>query len=323
KISLKYCIVCCIVLSTLVFVWGIMQSRSVGPRRSAAASRPPREGSHCSGRQPFIPRTREELPIGHAPDVPNYFPVDEADFCNSSPDLKIIAYVISTIAATEKRNVTRQTWGSAYKCGINMKLVFMVGNPKDENEEKILKTESGLYHDIVQGNYTEDYHLVTYKILSSMHWVSSRCPSVPWVIRADDDILVDPFLLNHRLTKASKEGFSCYVWPRGSNPVGRVGKWAVTRQEWKERTWPTFCAGAFVFHHHQLLHRLLEASCSAPVLWLEDVYVFGILAEEAGGVNPKLSVLNPHHKKDGIKTKDIGRGGSINQLFYGNFVRTP
>ncbi|CAL4098093.1 unnamed protein product, partial [Meganyctiphanes norvegica] len=158
----------------------------------------------------------------------------------------------------------------------------------------------------MQGEYTDDYHLVTYKILSSLHWVSSRCPSVPWVIRADDDILVDPFLLHKLLPRAEEEGFNCYLWPKSY--VKSTGKWAVTKQEWGYKYYPPYLAGAFVLHHHQLLLRLLEASCRTPMMvWMEDTYVFGFLAGEAGGIRPELKVMQHSHVDDMIYEEDLGR----------------
>ncbi|CAL4120327.1 unnamed protein product [Meganyctiphanes norvegica] len=263
-------------------------------------------GSYCSGREPFIPSAREEFPHGTAPDVPINFPVDEPNFCSDNPGLEVIAYVASTIAAIDRRNITRHTWGSAYKQGLRMRVVFMVGRPVDVMEEKILHTESEVYHDMIQGDYTEDYHLVTYKILSSLHWVSSRCPSVPWVIRADDDILVDPFLLHKLLPRVEEDGINCYLWPKSH--VKRTGKWAVTKQEWSYKYYPPYCAGAFVLHHHQLLSRILEASCSIPMMvWMEDTYVFGFLAGEAGGIRPELKVLQHSHVDDMILVDDLGK----------------
>ncbi|CAL4136231.1 unnamed protein product, partial [Meganyctiphanes norvegica] len=235
-----------------------------------------------------------------------YFPVDEPNFCSDKPELEVIAYVASTLAAIDRRNTTRHTWGLAYKHGIRMRVVFMVGRPKDKTEEGILYSESESYHDMIQGDYTEDYHLVTYKILSSMHWVSSRCPSVPWVIRADDDIIVDPFLLHNLLPKVSKEGFNCHLWSNAK--VQRDGKWAVTKQDWNYKHYPIYCAGAFVLHHQQLLHRLLEASCRTPLMvWMEDVYVFGFLAGEAGGIRPELKVTKHIHTFGRMDEKDFGR----------------
>ncbi|CAL4098087.1 unnamed protein product [Meganyctiphanes norvegica] len=107
-------------------------------------------GSYCSGREPFIPSAREEFPHGTAPDVPINFPVDEPNFCSDNPGLEVIAYVASTIEAIDKRNITRHTWGSAYKHGLRMRVVFMVGRPVDDMEEKILHTESKVYHDMIQ-----------------------------------------------------------------------------------------------------------------------------------------------------------------------------
>ncbi|CAL4116025.1 unnamed protein product, partial [Meganyctiphanes norvegica] len=196
-----------------------------------------------------------------------YFPFDEPSFCSETPDLQIIAYVASTIVAVGKRNITRNTWGSAYTHGLRLRVVFMVGKPKNDNEENILQTESDHYHDIIQGDFTDQYHLVAYKILSSMYWVNTRCPSVPWVIRADDDILVDIFLLRKILPRVSTEGFNCYIMSHSDTNIYIY--WAIDSIQYSLIYRLDFCTkkyASFVyfFKHHKMVKTVTKIVCPGP-----------------------------------------------------------
>ncbi|KAG0715560.1 Beta-1,3-galactosyltransferase 5 [Chionoecetes opilio] len=123
-----------------------------------------------------------------------------------------------------------------------MAVVFMVRQAKTEEEETILREESERYHDVVQGNYTDSYHMLSYKALSSLIWVTRHCSHVPWTMHADDDVLVDVFLLKKFLdTNDTRDSILCYPW--GNSSVRRYGKWCVRHSEYPEDMYPTYCGG--------------------------------------------------------------------------------
>ncbi|XP_066979209.1 beta-1,3-galactosyltransferase 1-like [Macrobrachium rosenbergii] len=216
--------------------------------------------------------------------VPTNFTIEEEAFCRRRPGIEVITYVHSVISHVEKRMNTRRTWARLDTCGRGVKIgvVFAVGRSKTKEEEEIIRRESALYHDIVQGDYTDDYHLLSYKGLSSLHWINKNCPSVPWTLHADDDIIVDVFLLKNitdTTHSSAEDGFICKCL---EGPVRRSGKWAVPRLQYSQDQYDTYCKGTFWLLPTRKLQDLLLASRNATFLWVDDAYVTGVLAKEAG-----------------------------------------
>jgi hypothetical protein len=59
-------------------------------------------------------------------------------------------------------------------------------------------------------------------------------------------------------------------------------KWYVTVSEYPYTTYPPYCAGFAYVMSADVNRKLYEASGSVPFLWVDDVYVTGFLALQAG-----------------------------------------
>lgn len=247
--------------------------------RGVRSRRFPRPTSH----QPFIP----DLPIhiherpGSPADIPRRFLVEEANAClRAGGDVEVVAYVHSAISRVEQRRQTRLTWASADTP--KMVVVFMVGRAKTSVEHSILLKESSRYHDIVQGDYGDHYNLLSYKALSSLYWVTRNCAHVPWTLHADDDILVDTFMLQrfiHGLKDSSeRNALHCR---KMDEEVQRKGKWRVSRYELPASRYPPYCQGAMWLLPTAQIPKLLKASASINFLWVDDAYITGLLAAHA------------------------------------------
>lgn len=255
--------------------------------------------------QTFIPDLPNQIRIGKPADIPRQFLIEEADAClRKEEHVEVVAYVHSAIRRVEQRRQTRLTWVNS--TALNMVVVFMVGRAKNDQEREIVRRESELYHDIVQGDYGDHYHLLSYKALSSLYWITRYCSHVPWTLHADDDLLIDTFLL-HKLmqdedeTPEEKNKFHCNVlWDWN---ILRQGKWKVTQQELNERKYPPYCQGIIWFISTKQVSKLLEASASVNFLWVDDAYITGYLAREA---KIGLSNLGQYVIGGPFKNTDVG-----------------
>lgn len=68
-------------------------------------------------------------------------------------------------------------------------------------------------------DFIDDYHHLVYKAMGWMKWVTEYCSSVKFVVKSDDDILIDVFGLRAYLkvyeqTKPEAK-FHCYLWKEG------------------------------------------------------------------------------------------------------------
>ncbi|CAL4174383.1 unnamed protein product, partial [Meganyctiphanes norvegica] len=132
-------------------------------------------------------------------------------------------------------------------------------------KKNTLNPPKNLYLNELTGSFTDDYHLVTYKILSSMYWVKTRCPSVPWVIRADDDILVDVYLLHKLLPRVALDGINCDLRLHQSMP--RLGVLISRQQPYSSLLFQP-CGATLAYYHWLLMDRWLWLVCLDPYLWL-------------------------------------------------------
>ncbi|XP_047490900.1 beta-1,3-galactosyltransferase 1-like [Penaeus chinensis] len=240
-------------------------------------------------------------------DFPSDFLIEEEDFCSRQRRrLFLLAYVHSSILATRKRSHTRATWAGGKGYGVGLGVVFMVGRARTPEEQRIVQEESRLHHDIVQGNYTDTYELLSLKALASLAWVSRHCSPVPWTLHADDDVLVDPFLLTSLLRRRlsrEKNKFLCYPW-KGSK-VQRQGRWAVQYEDYPNATYPEYCMGAAWVVQTHVIPSLLSAAARVPFLWVDDVYVTGILAQ--GAAVKHSPWMRKFISRENISEEDIGK----------------
>ena len=67
----------------------------------------------------------------------------------------------------------------------------MLGKPDSWEEQQLLKWESEHFEDIIQGDFGDSYHNLTYKNLMGKLWVTQFCTQAEFVIKTDDDVFID------------------------------------------------------------------------------------------------------------------------------------
>lgn len=132
----------------------------------------------------------------------------------------------------------------------------------------------------------ENYPFVAHKELASLLWTRLYCPLARIIFRADDDILLDTFLLlnyiENRINLDLNDGL--YGWFRFNNTVRRADKWAVTKLEYKSRKYPPYTFGIGYLFSNISCQRLIDAANHPDhqIIRIGDAYITGILRELAG-----------------------------------------
>jgi hypothetical protein len=80
-----------------------------------------------------------------------------------------------------------------------------------------LEFEAEQYHDIVQEDFQDTYHNLTYKGIAGLKWISYFCPHARFILKTDDDIFVNTFTLFRHLRSFENGGdknmtIMCLVW---------------------------------------------------------------------------------------------------------------
>ncbi|KAK2140041.1 hypothetical protein NP493_6017g00009 [Ridgeia piscesae] len=138
--------------------------------------------------------------------------------------------------------------------------------------------ESANYNDIVQSSFVDDYRNLTYKAISALKWVSLYCRNAKFVLKSDDDILVNPFTLMSYLAvdKLIKGLIICKVYERGI--VFRAGyRRLVTLEEYAGDRYPPFCSGSAHLMTTDVVAAIYHMSYTVRFFWPDDVIITGLL----------------------------------------------
>ena len=152
-------------------------------------------------------------------------------------------------------------------------------------------------------DFEDTYRNLTYKGVAALRWISRYCAHARYVLKTDDDVFVNTFnLLRHlrRLDRVSATAAAAGASPAaagggGSSPRGlllclvwytmtvmREGKWKVSREEWPNSSYPTYCSGSAFLMSTDVALAMHRASYDVPFFWVDDFYVTGLLPLKLG-----------------------------------------
>jgi hypothetical protein len=225
--------------------------------------------------------------------------------CQSNDHL--IIYILSTVTNFQRRKFIRSTWGSPLN---GTCFVFIVGKTKDYNSiELLVNNETEQYKDIIQIDHTETYANVIYKEVGILQWSSHFYPSIPYLFKTDDDLIIDSILISHiaqilvtkvvnsdsyiskyrpelneNLLVADRSKFFRGGWSMDFQETLRFSKFAVSEEVWPHPTLPLYCSGFGWLMSKNVRNRLVNASYIYPldqIVSVGDVFLSGFLAKAA------------------------------------------
>ena len=256
-----------------------------------------------------------------------YFRV-QLDFTSNTAicqkDDYLIIYSLSTANNVERRNVIRSTWATKQP---GVCFVFILGQVVNQPVETQLKinVEKAQYQDIVQINHRESYANVIYKEVAALQWSQYFYPTIPYLFKTDDDLIVDsilassiahllltnvsnndsvlskyrPVLLSN-IQSSDRITFFRGGWAMDYQPTLRGGgKFGVSEAVWPHPVLPAYCSGFGWFMSRHVRDRLVNASYTYPlnkIAWIGDVFVSGFLAKTA---NVKCTGIHIDYEQTG------------------------
>jgi len=135
--------------------------------------------------------------------------INSPELCSHVPgELFMIAYVHTAPGHYRQRMLIRQTWGNTSYYDVQVRLIFLLGshsasaiNRSNSAIQQALYLEAQEYADIVQEDFLDSYHNLTYKGVAALKWITNYCSQAKFVLKTDDDIFVNSFSLIDRLKK--------------------------------------------------------------------------------------------------------------------------
>lgn len=144
--------------------------------------------------------------------------------------------------------------------------------------------ESERHGDIVQGNFLDSYHNLTYKTLMGFKWAHMWCRQAQFILKTDDDIFIDVFQLTEFLItiRAFKPELVCAE--SFNIPVDRnqKSKWYVKPNESNATIYTPYCPGYGFVLTPRTACIIEGTSQKTKFFWVDDFFVTGLLADKSG-----------------------------------------
>ncbi|KAI1280919.1 Beta-1,3-galactosyltransferase 2 [Halotydeus destructor] len=221
--------------------------------------------------------TKDELRTTEA------FTIDKPLFCDTDKGAAIDLMVVVTSAVThfEAREAIRKTWG-AFAVERGSLLLFLLGSSLDATVQDQVYREEGQYNDILQGSFIDDYYNLTLKTISLMRWVNSTCSQVKYVLKVDDDMFVNmQMMVDFSETRTFNKAIIGKLARKWKPHREAASKWYVPQSAFNGTMYPNFATGPAYMFTGDAAQQLLETSLALTPIYLEDVYMTGIVAEKA------------------------------------------
>ncbi|XP_055887087.1 beta-1,3-galactosyltransferase 1-like [Biomphalaria glabrata] len=204
------------------------------------------------------------------------------DHCREVHLFDALVLVHSATSHFQRRNEYRMTYGNfEFTKPYKLKVVFFLGIPEASSQQESITTEHKHHKDTVQGNFLDTYQNLTYKAVMSFRWASMHCKEAKLILKMDDDVILDV----HRFFEEfpyppqyQQELIFCHMWMFAE--VERTGKWGISLLEYGQDYYPPYCSGFFVVIMPAIVEDIYQAAKATPFLWLDDVFIYGVVREE-------------------------------------------
>lgn len=209
------------------------------------------------------------------------------DLCHSKKYF-LLAIIHSAVQNRNKRDAIRKTWGKKISNQLvmdkygRMKYLFILGKTNNSELQRTVEREDKEHGDIIQADFLDTYFNLTLKHLAVLKWTVDNCRNgATWILKGDDDVVVNTYkLLPYLASTPTKGSLLCYVIKNAR--VFRDGVWSISRKLYPSKTYPDYCSGPAYVMTVDVAEKLYNASHSLNPIFVDDVYVTGIVRMEAG-----------------------------------------
>lgn len=210
--------------------------------------------------------------------------------CPRGARIFLLIYVLSSRKNKISREIIRQTWGSirVYN-GKHVRVVFLTGH-KSDGYEASLRSQNDKYGDIIEGAFMDTYENLTYKSVMGLHWATHFCNNTRFVLKTDDDVVVNIYKLVHFLMEIDNDpkqssGFLyCNIegQEHGVLPIRRNdSKFYMNTTDYMYDLYPPYCHGPGYVFSIDVAVKLLISTKKVPFFKFEDVFM-GFCTKTAG-----------------------------------------
>ncbi|XP_015787959.1 beta-1,3-galactosyltransferase 1 [Tetranychus urticae] len=205
--------------------------------------------------------------------------------CTGSTRLFIM--VFSRPESISTRALIRTTWLNPDFIGSEANSVsyrFLLGGIHDETILAAVKNESSQFGDIIiDTSFPDSYQLLVRKTISMVDWVDTYCSSVMAVLKSDDDTWFNvEYLL--KILPYLEPGIHGHVFRFAGVSRNPKDAWFIPSDLYPFGHYPDFTSGSgylIVGRGTNIYSRLLATLSTIRTVWMEDIFLTGLVAEKA------------------------------------------
>ncbi|KAH3885366.1 lactosylceramide 1,3-N-acetyl-beta-D-glucosaminyltransferase-like isoform X2 [Dreissena polymorpha] len=245
--------------------------------------------------------------------------LENSTLCSSAKNLSVLIIVHTAPDHFELRLAIRRTWANdTYyrKLGVS-RVLFLLGRVEDAALQGKMEAEFKEYRDMLQGNFLDAYRNLTHKGVMGYRWITERCRNAKFILKTDDDIVVNMFQLFTRVLpnfqNKTKQIFCNHIYA-GTMPIIREkkSKWYVNENHFRGKTaFPEYCSGFMVLYTNDVIPAIYRAATMTPFFWVDDVYLYGLAPGHVPGIKYS-DMKKTDHMLDGQKALSCYRNVTEN-----------
>lgn len=212
-----------------------------------------------------------------------------------------------------------------------MGVVFFLGDLDASGAVKVnsseLETESEQFGDIVIGQFVDTYRNLTRKTIMGYEWLTSFCLEAQFVVKTDDDVLVNIFKLTKDIeawlpTDATSSNIWCAVHWRERVIRDRNSAFYASPIDFPDYIFPKHCAGVGYVTTNTVINRIIDEisrSFLGRICTHEDVFMTGIVTQKINSIQ-NHNPINLIDKLDAWVIYSFQNDGGDNDLLFKKLV---
>lgn len=228
----------------------------------------------------------------------------------------LLIYVHTSPSNLKNRLQIRETFSRRSQLP-DVRVVFMMGEVQDLNIKSSLELEFSIYQDIVQENFIDSYHNLTYKGIMAMKWINQYCSHAKYILKIDDDIIVDIFrikkYLQDNFAESPAKSIMCNFNDKVTVNRNPKSKWYVSEKEFTNDHFRNYCAGMAFILTNDMPKLLYEASFHVRFMWVDDFYLTGLLIKAINGTFVDVPSMYAFMYSGSVKDRFMNRSISENK----------
>ncbi|XP_045540293.1 beta-1,3-galactosyltransferase 1 [Papilio machaon] len=196
--------------------------------------------------------------------------------CDTLSNIPVLVMVISAPMHFDYRNVIRKTWAKYQPT------LFIMGTHRTHSESILGGNylESKQFNDILVFDFYDQYQNLTLKTALMLKWASERCPQVKFLFKTDDDVLVNPWILQRVIKDHPHAQLLGYSINKTKLHRDEYNKYYVPRWLSRDDLIPQYLSGTGYLINGAYMKKILYTAYLVPMVNMEDVYITYLVAKK-------------------------------------------